>query len=138
MRLASAELVDSREILPGQWLQAYQAPGLAVGSRAGQFSTLQLPALSLGRVWKIDYGATAMTLSVEQGIAMSNAAKNGAGNFEFDLTGPAASGYVIQASTNLVNWIPMQTNSPFTGTFHFVDPAGTALPSRFYRVLIGP
>lgn len=37
MRLAAAELVDSREILPGQWLQAYHAPGLATGSRAGQF-----------------------------------------------------------------------------------------------------
>ncbi|MGZ8515550.1 MAG: dihydroorotate dehydrogenase electron transfer subunit [Candidatus Limnocylindrales bacterium] len=37
MRLASAELVDSREILPGQWLQSYHAPDLAVGSRAGQF-----------------------------------------------------------------------------------------------------
>jgi dihydroorotate dehydrogenase electron transfer subunit len=37
MRLAAAELVDSREILPGQWLQAYHAPVLAVGSRAGQF-----------------------------------------------------------------------------------------------------
>jgi dihydroorotate dehydrogenase electron transfer subunit len=37
MRLAAAELVDSREILPGQWLQAYHAPEIANGSRAGQF-----------------------------------------------------------------------------------------------------
>jgi dihydroorotate dehydrogenase electron transfer subunit len=37
MRLVSAELVDSREILPGQWLQAFHAPALASGSRAGQF-----------------------------------------------------------------------------------------------------
>ena len=37
MRLAAAELIDSREILPGQWLQAYHAPSLASGSRAGQF-----------------------------------------------------------------------------------------------------
>jgi dihydroorotate dehydrogenase electron transfer subunit len=37
MRIAPAELLDSREILPGQWLQAYHAPGLAIGSRAGQF-----------------------------------------------------------------------------------------------------
>ena len=37
MRLAAAELVESREILPGQWLQAYHAPDLASGSRAGQF-----------------------------------------------------------------------------------------------------
>jgi dihydroorotate dehydrogenase electron transfer subunit len=37
MRLVAAELVDSQEILPGQWIQAYHAPQLANGSRAGQF-----------------------------------------------------------------------------------------------------
>jgi dihydroorotate dehydrogenase electron transfer subunit len=37
MRLVAAELVDSREILPGQWLQSFHAPALAIGSRAGQF-----------------------------------------------------------------------------------------------------
>ena len=37
MRLAAAELVESREILPGQWLQSFHAPSLATGSRAGQF-----------------------------------------------------------------------------------------------------
>jgi dihydroorotate dehydrogenase electron transfer subunit len=37
MRLAGAELVESREILPGQWIQAYHAPTLAAGVRAGQF-----------------------------------------------------------------------------------------------------
>jgi len=37
MRLAGAELLDSREILPGQWLQTYHAPEIVTGSRAGQF-----------------------------------------------------------------------------------------------------
>ena len=37
MRLSAAELVENREILPGQWLQAFHAPNLATGSRAGQF-----------------------------------------------------------------------------------------------------
>jgi dihydroorotate dehydrogenase electron transfer subunit len=37
MRLVSAELVDSRQILPGQWIQSFHAPELATGSRAGQF-----------------------------------------------------------------------------------------------------
>src|SRR5213593_4940964 len=37
MRLVRTELVDSREILPGQWLQSFHAPALASGSRAGQF-----------------------------------------------------------------------------------------------------
>jgi len=37
MRLLASELVESREILPGQWLQSYHAPHLANGSRAGQY-----------------------------------------------------------------------------------------------------
>jgi len=37
MRLAGAELVEAREILPGQWIQAYHAPALALGARAGQY-----------------------------------------------------------------------------------------------------
>ena len=37
MRLVSAELVESRQILPGQWLQSFHAPELATGARAGQF-----------------------------------------------------------------------------------------------------
>ncbi len=37
MRLVAAELVESRQILAGQWIQSYRAPELATGSRAGQF-----------------------------------------------------------------------------------------------------
>ena len=37
MRLFDAELVESREILPAQWLQEYDAPWLAAGAKAGQF-----------------------------------------------------------------------------------------------------
>lgn len=37
MRLVAAQLVESRQILPGQWLQSFHAPELATGSRAGQF-----------------------------------------------------------------------------------------------------
>ena len=37
MALAPAELIESRQILPGQWLQAYRAPTLASAARAGQF-----------------------------------------------------------------------------------------------------
>jgi dihydroorotate dehydrogenase electron transfer subunit len=46
MRLAAAELVESREILPGQWIQAYHAPDLASGSRAGQFAHVRTGDLS--------------------------------------------------------------------------------------------
>jgi dihydroorotate dehydrogenase electron transfer subunit len=46
MRLVGGELVESGEILPGQWIQAYHAPHLANGSRAGQFVHVRTGDLS--------------------------------------------------------------------------------------------
>lgn len=37
MRLVAAELVESRAVLPDQWIQSFHAPALASGARAGQF-----------------------------------------------------------------------------------------------------
>ena len=39
--------------------------------------------------------------------------------------------YVVEASTNLTNWIPLLTNS--AGAIDFVDIAATNQPTRFYR-----
>lgn len=46
MRLFAAELVESREFLPGQWLQTYRAPGLAGSAQAGQFVHVRTPDYS--------------------------------------------------------------------------------------------
>jgi dihydroorotate dehydrogenase electron transfer subunit len=57
MRLVRTELVDSREFLPGQWLQSFHAPELATGSRAGQFvhvRTGDLSGLVLRRPFSIN------------------------------------------------------------------------------------
>ena len=37
MRLAGAELVERRELVPGTWLQAWHAPAIVSGARAGQY-----------------------------------------------------------------------------------------------------
>jgi dihydroorotate dehydrogenase electron transfer subunit len=57
MRLVRTELVDSREILPDQWLQSFLAPELATGARAGQFvhaRTGDLSGLVLRRPFSIN------------------------------------------------------------------------------------
>jgi dihydroorotate dehydrogenase electron transfer subunit len=46
VRLFAAELLDSREFLPGQWLQTYEAPSLASGAKAGQFVHVRTPDYS--------------------------------------------------------------------------------------------
>lgn len=54
---------------------------------------------------------------------------------QFLLVGVANSRYVIQASSDLVNWMPVATNNPSTGLWNFVDPQATSLRLRFYRAV---
>ena len=46
MKLLSAELLETREFLSGQWLQRYRAPWLATGALAGQFVHVRTPDYS--------------------------------------------------------------------------------------------
>ncbi len=62
------------------------------------------------------------------------------------LSGLVGKGYVLQGSSNLTTWLPLQTNSPSpnpgvalpTDLFNFTDPAATNFPRRFYRALQQP
>ena len=61
------------------------------------------------------------------------------GTFQFTINGQSGQEYIIQASTNLVDWVPIYTNSaPFASPFNFVDPNASSYSSRFYRVVQGP
>ena len=58
------------------------------------------------------------------------AAKLAAKQFSFSVSGVTNSQYVVQASTNLVKWITLQTNiAPFT----FLDTNSAGFDRRFYR-----
>ncbi|HEY2329377.1 MAG TPA: protease pro-enzyme activation domain-containing protein, partial [Verrucomicrobiae bacterium] len=55
------------------------------------------------------------------------------GAFQLTVLSPAVP-TVIQASTNLVNWVNIYTNTP---PFTFTDSNATSYKSRFYRALVG-
>jgi uncharacterized delta-60 repeat protein len=59
---------------------------------------------------------------------------NSNGIFQLTITGPLYS-TIIQASTNLVNWLPVYTNTP---PFTFTDPNASSYPYRFYRAVLEP
>jgi hypothetical protein len=40
---------------------------------------------------------------------------------------------IVEASTNLLNWAGLATNTLNAGSVYFTDPASTHLPRRFYR-----
>ena len=54
------------------------------------------------------------------------------GQFGFNLTGPAGRTVVVEASADLVNWLPIWTNN-LTPNLIFVDGRGVLPSKRFYR-----
>jgi hypothetical protein len=57
------------------------------------------------------------------------------GSFQMSFAGPAGSNYVLQVSTNLIEWTSISTNTPATSPFVLSDPNAPGDSSRFYRVL---
>ncbi|MDB6065209.1 MAG: hypothetical protein JWR26_1417, partial [Pedosphaera sp.] len=57
------------------------------------------------------------------------------GLFQVQLNGVAGRSYVLQASTNLVTWVPLSTNVPVASPFTLSDPGATNYPRRFYRAV---
>jgi len=47
--------------------------------------------------------------------------------------GTSGQTYVLQASTNLVDWVPVATNVAPAGVFEMIDPDAANFQSRFYR-----
>jgi hypothetical protein len=60
------------------------------------------------------------------------------GVFGFNMIGPSGSNVVIQASTDLQTWIPLQSNPLGSGPLYFSDPQSTNNIQRFYRVQLLP
>jgi hypothetical protein len=56
--------------------------------------------------------------------------------FNVVFNGPAGSNFVIQASSDAVNWTSISTNAAPNGTVDFTDPAALNHPFRFYRAYV--
>jgi hypothetical protein len=54
-----------------------------------------------------------------------------AGSFQSLVSSTGAPSYIIEASTNLLQWTPIRTN--FSDSELFQDPASESMPKRFYR-----
>jgi len=62
----------------------------------------------------------------------------GSGGFNISGTNTLGVPLIIQASTNLVTWTGIFTNTPPPSDFNFVDHDATNYPMRFYRSVTGP
>jgi uncharacterized repeat protein (TIGR01451 family) len=88
-----------------------------------------------------DDDAASATVTVV-GVAppqLTNTVVNFNGTFQLTVNGQSGQEYIVQASTNLINWVSVYTNPPpFVSPFTFTDSNTTTYPDRFYRVVTGP
>jgi hypothetical protein len=105
-------------VFNGESGTAYYLPGTTNwGSTFGGWPTMELASLPSSP--QIGGGSVGVQL----------------GNFGFTITGSSNQVVVIDASTNLMSWQPIQTNT-LTGTsYNFTDSKWTNYPNRFYRVM---
>jgi hypothetical protein len=78
--------------------------------------------------------ATLVVLRSTPRFGVPQVLSNGGFSLRLDqLSGHGA--VVIFASSNLVDWAPVFSNPPVTGSLQFADPEGRSAPTRFYRAL---
>jgi hypothetical protein len=83
-----------------------------------------------------DISVVSLTASPSPIILSTPKITVGKTNFTFLLSGPAGSNYVLQVSTNLLNWNPVSTSAiPVSGTVNLTN-AITNYNRRFYRAVI--
>jgi hypothetical protein len=76
--------------------------------------------------------AWSVEVSINQ-LALNDARFLPDGRFRLTVTGAAPQGFVIQASTNLMNWVSLATNSLVAGRFDYTNAGLKNICYRFYR-----
>jgi hypothetical protein len=57
--------------------------------------------------------------------------------FQMRVVGFANTNYTISASSDMIHWVPIATNSSPTGLWSFTDAQSSNFSRRFYRVSAG-
>ena len=78
-----------------------------------------------------------VSVSLNQ-LSLNDAVFLSDGRFRLTVVGTAAQGFVIQASTNLVNWVSLVTTNLSAGRFDYTNSGLANIPYRFYRVYSPP
>jgi hypothetical protein len=115
-------------LLPGQSVDVnfvWNASNVANG--LGLFATINGSANALETT--IQPNITEVSLQLGQVTMLSS------GTAQFNVTCLSGQSYVIQASTNLVNWVNIATNSTDSGSLLITDPNAAQYSVRFYRVM---
>jgi hypothetical protein len=132
-----------RKITPAGRVTTLAGRGTRLGTKGGTDGTGELALFNGPMAIAVDkagnlYVADAQEGTIRVGVPATTLSGSGPGfgfngdRFGFQRTGPAGRLVVVEASTDLLNWLPIWTNT-FTGTLDFSDPDSVAYPIRHYR-----
>ncbi len=123
--------------------------GAALDSVTGIF-TWRAPVSSAGTTTPvtltvIDNGSPSLSATQSFNVIVNPVAQPTAsapsyanGQFSLTVSGDTGPDYILQSSTNLIDWQSLLTNSSPAVPFTFTDTNAAAVPTQFYRVLLGP
>jgi hypothetical protein len=60
------------------------------------------------------------------------------GMFQLQVAGDVGPNYIIQGSTNLLDWEPLYATNPANMPFNWVEPDASNFPARFFRIFYNP
>jgi len=121
-------------VFPGTWNVGISGDMTSRGYDNPRWQTISVPADNLNRTLTLyPLGQTPPELHFS---TFQN------GHFQLTLNATSERLYRIEYTTSLappINWIPLQTNTSFGGTFQFTDPTSIANSGvRFYRSTLVP
>jgi Fibronectin type III domain len=117
-------------------LTTNDAPFNFVDTQAGQFSHRSYRAVPAPDAAATSTTATPpATVTQSPTPAVTSSSVNAAGQLGFTVTGIPGYPYVVEASTDLVNWTVLETNA---APFNFVDTNAANFSRRFYRAVYFP
>ena len=123
--------------------EIYSSANAGTRDQLGGAVKFVVPTVANGKVYVgTQYGLSVFGLGV-QSVTPNVAArpeisleKKGRGHFLVRTTGTPGVSYVLQASTNLLTWVSLQTNSLAADVeLKFEDADADKLPHRYYRVV---
>lgn len=79
-----------------------------------------------------------VTAEPDTPLRLSSLARSSNGQYLLHLSGPSNYRYAIDATTNLLQWAALKTNTITNGSFDFMDATAPSFSKRFYRARYVP
>ncbi len=108
---------------------------LTHAGRTGEFARVDLP-IGDGGEWVMAFQSDLTRLAFLPTVVFENqiAPLGNDGSLQIGVRGPPSQAAILQGSVNLVDWVNIATNRPFTGQFQFSQPIGDQ-DGRFFRTI---